>query len=73
MSSACCYACRLRFSPAVASYLAACPQCGEPPQPMSSPEGAVGYRLYTPVDAPPALPEALEVSMPMPDPNGRQS
>jgi hypothetical protein len=73
MSSVCCPDCRLRFSPAVAGYLAACPQCGEPPQPMAGLEGVVGFRLFTPEDVPPALPEALEVSMPIPDLNGRQS
>ena len=73
MSSACCPDCRLRFTPAVAGYLTACPECGKPPQPMTSQEGVLGYRLFTPEDAPAALPEAIAVSMPIPDPNGRQS
>jgi hypothetical protein len=42
--------------------------CGDPPQPLAGLAGAVGYRLFGPEDGPPALPEAVEVSMPIPDP-----
>ena len=66
----CCPDCRLRFSPAVAGYLVACPQCGEPPRPLAGLEGAVGFRLFNPEDAPRSLPEALAVSLPIPDQSG---
>jgi hypothetical protein len=68
MTYACCAGCRLRFSPAAAAFLTACPVCGEPPQPLGALAGAVGYRLFTLEDAPHTLPEAVEVSMPIPDP-----
>lgn len=73
MTAVCCPDCRLRFTPAAAGYLAACPQCGKPPQAIASLEGAVGFRLFRPEDAPLSLPEALEVSMPIPDPYGSRS
>ncbi len=74
MTHSCCPECRLRFSPAVAAYLAVCPACGEPTQPLATLAGAVGYGLFRPEDNPalpeddPALPEAIEISMPIPDP-----
>jgi hypothetical protein len=73
MARACCTSCRIRFDPAAAAYLAACPACGEPLQPLTTPMEAVGYRLFTLEDAPAALPEAIEVSMPTPDPRSRKS
>jgi hypothetical protein len=69
MTYACCPTCRLRFSPATAGYLAACPQCGEPPQPTTGLEDVVGYRLFTLEDVPPSFLDALEASMPFQDPN----
>jgi hypothetical protein len=42
---ACCPQCRLRFSPAATVYLDACPECGQPPQTLSSLEGVIGFRL----------------------------
>ena len=73
MSHACCTSCRIRFTPAAAAYLTACPACGKPPQPLARLAGAVGYRLFRLEDAPQALPEAVEVSMPIPDPGTRRS
>lgn len=66
MTHACCPACRLRFTAAATAYLLACPACGEPPQPLAGLAGAVGYRLFRLEDAPHSLPEAVEVSMPIP-------
>ena len=63
----CCPDCRLRFAPADAAYLVACPKCGEPPQ-ASSLRGTVGFRVFEPEDFPYSLPEALAVSVPVPDP-----
>jgi len=40
---------------------------------MSDLEGVVGFRLFIVEDDRHSLPEALEVSMPIPDPYGSQS
>jgi len=70
MTHACCPDCRLRFTPAASAYLAVCPQCGEPPRPITSLQGAFGFRLFTSDDlCSTPLPEALAVSIPIPDPN----
>jgi hypothetical protein len=66
MTHLCCPNCRLRFTPAAAAYLDACPGCGEPPQ-RSSLQGAVGFRVFRLVDIPHPLPQAVAVSIPGPD------
>jgi hypothetical protein len=67
-----CPNCRLRFASAAAAYLVACPECGRPPQPIAGAEGIVGFRLFVPEDLPHELPEAVAVSIPIPDrPEGR--
>lgn len=73
MTHVCCPDCRLRFIPATAGHLVACPQCGKPPQPMAGLEDAVGFRLFRPEDAPPSLPEAVAVAIPIPDAHSGQS
>jgi hypothetical protein len=73
MTHACCPNCRLRFTPAAAAYLSACPECGEPPHPSLGLEGVVGFRLFRLEDVPHSLPEALAVSIPIPDPGGGRS
>jgi hypothetical protein len=72
MSNACCPTCRLRFHRAAAAQLAACPRCGEELQRLAL-EGSVGFRLFGPEDAPQPLPEAIAVSMPIPDPGRERS
>ena len=67
MTHFCCPDCRLRFSPAVAADLGACPQCGGPAQRMASPEGALGFRLFVLGGIPPSLAEAVAVSIPVDD------
>jgi hypothetical protein len=62
-----CRACRLRFTGAAAAHLTACPECGEPLQALAGPEGALGFRLFRLEDAPHPLPEAVAVSLPIPD------
>jgi hypothetical protein len=68
-----CPDCRLRFSPADAAYLTICPKCGEPLQSAVGLAGALGFRLFRPGDVPHSLPEAVAVSMPVPDPSGGRS
>ncbi len=66
MTQACCPSCRLRFAPAVAAYLVACPECGEPPQPIASLERTLGFRLFALEDDLTALPQALAEMLPIP-------
>lgn len=73
MTHACCANCRIRLTPATSAYVAACPVCGEPLQPLNEPSAAMGYRLFAFEDAPYELPEAIEVSMPIPDSGPRPS
>lgn len=73
MTHVCCPSCRLRFTPAAAAYLAACPGCGERPQPIAGPEGIVGFRLFTVEDVPHELPQAIVISLPVPDLGGGRS
>jgi hypothetical protein len=70
MTHVCCPGCRLRFTPAVSAYLSACPQCGEPPQAVTGAQSVFGFRLFEPEDPAHSLPEALAISMPLPDPRG---
>jgi hypothetical protein len=48
----------------------ACPKCGEPPQTIAGAQGVFGFSLFEPEDPAQSLPEALAVSMPLPDPRG---
>jgi hypothetical protein len=68
MTHVCCPSCRLRFTPAASAYIVACPECGEPPQEITSPESALGFRLLGLEDLPIELPEALVASLPVPEP-----
>jgi hypothetical protein len=44
MTRSCCRTCRLRFSPATSSQLAACPFCHQPLERLS-PDTTLGFRL----------------------------
>jgi ribosomal protein L32 len=68
-----CPNCRLRFSSAAAAQLVACPECGRAPQSIADAESLVGFRLVTVEDLPRTLPEALAVSLPVPDLGGERS
>jgi hypothetical protein len=68
----CCPVCRLRFTPAMAAYLPACPECGESGY-ATSLEGTVGFRLFTVEDVPHSVPQAAVVSIPIPRPRGERS
>jgi hypothetical protein len=67
MTHASCPDCRLRFPPAVAAYLPACPACGEALQHLARLDQAVGFRLYRLDDVQHSLPEAVEMAMPTSD------
>lgn len=73
MTSTCCPNCRLRFTPAAAAHLVACPECGKPPKTLAGWEGVVGFRLFRLEDVPHSLPEPVAVSLPIPDPAGGRS
>ena len=68
-----CTSCRLRFTTTTAAYLTACPECGRPLQPIANTEGALGFRLFLPADAPAEQPEAVAVSIPIPGPGAGRS
>jgi hypothetical protein len=63
MTHVCCPRCRLRFTPAAAAYIIACPECGDSPQRIASQECSFGFRLVGPEDLPHELPYATAVSI----------
>jgi hypothetical protein len=67
----CCPPCRLRFTPAAAAYINACPECGDSPQPIASLELTFGFRLVGPEDLPHELPWATALSIALPVPRSR--
>ena len=69
MSHPCCHPCRMRFAPAAATYLTACPECGLSLTPMDGAESLVGFRLFDPRDLADTVDEALAVSLPT-EPDG---
>jgi hypothetical protein len=71
MTHPCCPRCRLRFTPAAAAYIIACPECGDSPQTMASLERTLGFRLVGPEDLPHKLPYATAVSITLPEPGAR--
>jgi hypothetical protein len=73
MTHLCCPSCRLRFTPAASAYLTACPECGQPPRPLSDLRSAIGLRLFRVEDLPQPLPEAVAVSIPVLDPDAGRS
>jgi hypothetical protein len=69
MTHTCCPDCRLRFDSVSAAHLKACPQCGAQLQAVPALAGALGFRLFTSEDLLNySLPEAIAVTMPIPDP-----
>lgn len=64
-----CLSCRLRFTATAAAYLAACPECGQQPQPIASAESMIGFKLFVPTDVPQEMPQAVAVSIPSQDPD----
>ncbi len=67
----CCPACRVRFTPAAAAYIVACPEHGDSPQSIAGLEGTFGFRLVGPEDLPYDLPYATAVSLTPPLPGAR--
>jgi predicted amidophosphoribosyltransferase len=70
MTQVCCPGCRLRFASAAAAYLVVCPECGQPVESALGAADVIGFRLFTPEDVPHELPEAVAVSIPVPNPRG---
>lgn len=68
MTRACCPGCQIRFTSGAATFLAACPDCGEPLQPSDELQQVVGFRRFRLEDIPPPLAEAIAASIPIPDP-----
>lgn len=68
----CCAHCRLRFTSAVAAYIMACPECGDPPQPIASLELTFGFRLIGPDDLPHEVAYATARSIALPEPGARR-
>jgi len=58
MTHVCCPVCRLRFGPAPAQCLDACPQCGAPPRRLSAAQ-VLGFGLFEAVTVPHALLDAI--------------
>lgn len=73
MRHVCCPLCRLRFTPAAAAYITACPECGGPPQASASLERTLGFRLVGPEDLPHELPYATAIAIALPEPGGERS
>jgi hypothetical protein len=73
MTHVCCTNCRLRFTPAVAAHLVACPECGELPQPAASGQELLGFRLVKLGDVPTPLPQAIAAALALPDPDRGRS
>jgi hypothetical protein len=64
-----CPRCRLRFTPAAALYIVACPECGDPPHPIPSLERTFGFRLVGPEDLSQEVPHPTAVSITLPEPD----
>jgi hypothetical protein len=73
MRHVCCPRCRLRFTPAAAAYITACPECGNSPQPTAGRGNRFGFRLVGPEDLPDELPHATAIAITLPDPDGARS
>ncbi len=63
MTHICCSTCRLRFTPAAATHLATCPECGDSPQPIATAEELLGFRLFGSNDAADPSPQAIAVAL----------
>ncbi len=70
MSHLCCPICEVRFSPAAATYLMECPDCGGPPVPVENLRSVVGFRLEQVESIPDVLSEVLAVPFAIPPYDG---
>lgn len=73
MRNVCCPRCRLRFTPAAAAYITACPECCDSPQPIAGLENTFGFRLVGPEDLPHELPHATVTAITFPEPGKARS
>jgi hypothetical protein len=68
MTHVSCPRCRLRFTPVAAASLSACPSCEEALQADANAEQVLGFRLVTAEGAVDAVPTAVAMALPIPDP-----
>jgi hypothetical protein len=73
MTHTSCPTCRIRFTPAVASALSACPHCGKPLSARANPMEVIGFSLFRLQDVQHPEPEAIAVSVALPDPATQRS
>jgi hypothetical protein len=73
MNNICCTKCRLRFTPAAAAQLLACPECGGSPRAIPAREDMLGFRLDRFDDAPESWLQARAVALPVHDPSEGRS
>ena len=66
MTRACCHSCQLRFTPAAAASLAACPVCDVPLDRADRAGALLGYRLQTQDDPLPELPAVIAAALAVP-------
>jgi hypothetical protein len=65
MTRACCHSCQLRFTPAAAAALAACPIC-DVPLDTARAGALLGYRLQVEGDPLPELPAVIAAALGVP-------
>ncbi len=71
MTRLCCPRCRLRFTPSAAAYITACPECRDSPEPITSLQRTLGFRLVGPEDLPDELPRATAGAITLLEPGAR--
>ena len=63
MTRACCHSCQLRFTPAAATALTACPICDVPLDRTARAAAVMGYRLQLEGDPLPELPAVIAAAL----------
>jgi hypothetical protein len=63
MTRSSCPSCRLRFGAAATAILTTCPECGRSLEAVDSAAATIGFRLFAPTEAQPALPMAGEAAV----------
>ncbi|MEP6952717.1 MAG: hypothetical protein ABI950_01495 [Solirubrobacteraceae bacterium] len=66
MTRACCHSCQLRFTPAAAASVVACPICDQPLDRTARAGTLLGFRLHDAGDALPELPGVIAAALAAP-------